>query len=114
MGVISAFIGFYSFKGIKSIQIKFVKNTNTGLSMAAFTGAWLALFIPALACTVELWFAGTFPLIQGLLFMGLYHAVIGVVAEGAITAIVVTTIAAHRSDLFAFAKDYKLKGVAST
>jgi cobalt/nickel transport system permease protein len=111
MGVISSFVGFYSFKAIKAVKIKRFTDSFTGLTTAAFVGAWLGLFTSALVCAVELWFAGTFPLVQGLIFMGVYHAVIGIVAEGFITAIVVVTIATHRSDLFAFAKDYVPRGV---
>lgn len=114
MGVISAFVGFYAFKAINSIKIGPMKLDYSRLSIAAFTGAWLSLFVSALICAVELWFAGTFPLIQGMVFMGVYHAVIGIVAEGFITAIAVVTIATYRADLFAFAEDLMPRGVPST
>ncbi|UCH88734.1 MAG: cobalt transporter CbiM [Thermoplasmata archaeon] len=113
MGVISSFVGYYSFKAIKSIKIKPMKDSNTHLMIAAFIGAWLAIFIPAIACAVELWLAGTFPLIQGLLLMGIYHAVIGIVAEGFITATVVVTIATYRSDIFSDKKDRTLDQAVS-
>jgi ABC-type Co2+ transport system permease subunit len=45
--------------------------------------------------------------------MGLYHAIIGIIAEGFITAIVVVTIATHRSDLFAFGEDIVPEGVST-
>jgi cobalt/nickel transport system permease protein len=113
MGVVSSFVGFYTFKAVNSIKIGGMSDEKTRLSIAAFSGAWLGLFISAVVCAVQLWLAGTFPLVQGLVLMGLYHAVIGVVAEGLITAIVVVTIAQHRSDLFAFSEHAVPKGVPS-
>jgi len=92
MGVLSSFIGFYSFKGMK----KFIKDVP-----AVFIAAFLSIFIPSLACAIELWFAGTFPLIAGLYFMGIYHAVIGVIGEGIISSIVFVAIKGVRPDLIA-------------
>jgi len=92
MGVLGSFIGFYSFKGLKSI-ISDVP--------AVFIAAFLSIFIGALVCAIELWFAGTFPLIAGLYFMGIYHAVIGVVGEGLISSIVYVAIKGVRPDLIA-------------
>jgi cobalt/nickel transport system permease protein len=100
MGVIASFVGFYSFKAITAIKFKPGPVGRTHFAAAAFTGAWLAMFASAVFTAFELWLAGTFPLVQGLILMGLYHAVIGLVAEGVITSIVVVTLATHRSDLF--------------
>jgi len=105
MGIVSSFVGFYSFRAIKSIIYKPISKGNSGLSIAAFAGAWLSLFVSAAICAVELYFAGTFALVEGLVFMCLYHAVIGIVAEGFITAIAVSTIAFYRSNLFSLEND---------
>lgn len=90
MGVIGGFVGYYSFQAI----IRIIKNTYFSAAVAA----WLACFIPALACAVEMAIAGTFPLVPGLVAMGLYHAIIGVI-EGIVTAVVIYLLAMARPDL---------------
>jgi len=83
MGVISSFLGYYTYLALRG---------RVGVAGASLAGAWLGLVAAALATALELAIAGTFPLREGLLFMGMYHAVIGLVAEGALTALVVTTV----------------------
>jgi len=90
MGVIGGFVGFYSFHGL----VILTRNQNVSL----FLAAWLACFIPALAAAVEMYFAGTFPLVPGLISMGLYHAAIGLI-EGFITVAAVNLIATARPDI---------------
>jgi hypothetical protein len=91
MGVIGGFVGFYSFRGFMAVT--------RSVSIAAFAAAWLACLVPALAGAVELYLAGTFPLRAGLIAMGLYHAVIGVI-EGFVTVVAIRLIMAARPDLF--------------
>jgi cobalt/nickel transport system permease protein len=83
MGVIGPFIGFYSFK---------IMEKKIGIRAAAFLGAWLGTFVPAIAVAVELALANTFPLMQGMLFIGAYHALIGLLIEGIITSVVVCSV----------------------
>ncbi|MFA4859770.1 cobalt transporter CbiM [Methanoregula sp.] len=90
MGVIGGFVGFYSFKGIMGIT--------RSMPVSAFIAAWLACLIPALACAVEMYFAGTFPLREGLIAMGLYHAIIGII-EGLVTVAAIYLITSARPDL---------------
>ncbi len=90
MGVIGGFVGYYSFQGI----LKIVKNPYLSSAVAA----WLACLIPALACAVEMSIAGTFPLVPGLVAMGIYHAIIGVI-EGIVTAVIIYVLAMARPDL---------------
>jgi cobalt/nickel transport system permease protein len=90
MGVIGGFVGYYGYQGFKGIS----KNTYLSAGIAA----WLACFVSALACAVEMAIAGTFPLVPGLIAMGTYHAAIGVI-EGVITALVIYLIATSRPDL---------------
>ncbi|MCL2688013.1 MAG: cobalt transporter CbiM [Methanobrevibacter sp.] len=92
MGVLASFIGFYSFKGLKS----YIKDIPS-----VFVASFLSLLIPALVIAIQLWFAGSFPLIEGLLLMGTYHVIIGVVAEGLISTIVYGSIKKMRPDLIA-------------
>lgn len=90
MGVIGGFVGFYTFKGMMRIT----KN----MSVSAFLAAWLACVIPALAASIEMFIAGTFPLVEGMMAMGLYHALIGII-EGIVTIAVIYLIANVRPDL---------------
>ncbi|MBC7085942.1 MAG: cobalt transporter CbiM [Methanomethylovorans sp.] len=91
MGVISGFVGYYTFAALM--------NHKLSLQISSFIGAWLGLLVSALACAVQMYFAGTFPLIPGLVAMGTYHFIIGLVGEGLITAVVLTAIAKSRPDL---------------
>jgi cobalt/nickel transport system permease protein len=90
MGVIGGFVGFYSFRALTGVA--------RNRTIAIFLAAWLACFIPALAAAVEMYLAGTFPLVPGLISMGLYHAAIGLI-EGFITVFAVNLIAAARPDV---------------
>ena len=84
MGVIGGFVGFYTFKGLMA--------ATKSMPVAGFVAAWLACVIPSLACAVEMFIAGTFPLKEGLIAMGLYHAAIGVI-EGIVTVAAIYLIA---------------------
>lgn len=90
MGLIGGFVGYYSFQACKA--------TISNIYVSAGIAAWLACLIPAIACAVEMTIAGTFPLVPGLIAMGLYHAIIGVI-EGIITAAIIYLIAKSRPDL---------------
>ncbi|WP_406660518.1 cobalt transporter CbiM [Methanolobus sp. ZRKC3] len=91
MGVISGFVGYYSFVALRKI--------NLGIKSASFIGAWLGLLVSALATSLEMSIAGTFPLVEGLVAMGTFHLIIGLVGEGLITAIAITAIHRSRPDL---------------
>jgi cobalt/nickel transport system permease protein len=90
MGVIGGFTGFYSFRGLMGIT--------RSMPVSAFLAAWLACLIPALAAALEMYVAGTFPLEAGLVAMGIYHAIIGIV-EGIVTVGVIYLIMNVRPDL---------------
>jgi cobalt/nickel transport system permease protein len=90
MGIISGFVGYYTYAALRK---------STGTSIAAFGGAWLGLFISAIACAIQMWVAGTFPLVPGLMAMGTYHLIIGFIGEGLITSVVITAISKSRPDL---------------
>lgn len=99
MGVIGGFVGYYSYRGV----CMGIKNPYP----AAFIAGWLSLFVAAIITAVEMAIAGTFPLEIGLVTMGLYHAVIGVI-EGGITAVALYLIFTARPDLLS-----ETKGVSS-
>ena len=63
------------------------------MNVSAFAAAWFACLIPALAAAVEMYLAGTFPLREGLIAMGLYHALIGFI-EGFVTVVAIRLIMA--------------------
>lgn len=90
MGVVSGFIGYYTYS---------ILRRSLSANIAAFVGAWLGLFSSAIACTVQLWLAGTFPLVPGLITMGTYHLIIGFIGEGLITSVAIAAIAKSRPDL---------------
>ena len=90
MGVLGGFFGFYTYQS--------VNNLFHNRFCAAFTAGWISLFIPAIVCAVELAVAGTLPLTFGLVTMGIYHAVIGII-EGGITAFALSLIFHARPDI---------------
>jgi len=98
MGVIGGFVGFYTFRGLMSVT--------RNVSISGFAAAWLACLIPALACAFEMYFAGTFPLREGLIAMGLYHAVIGII-EGFVTVVAIRFIVDARPDIVDFTIEAK-------
>ncbi|QHN08346.1 cobalt transporter CbiM [Methanothermobacter sp. THM-2] len=91
MGIIGGFTGYYLFRALRG----------AGEIPAVAVAAWASIFLAAIACAIEMWIAGTFPLVQGLWMMGLYHAVIGLI-EAAITVVVVLAIENSRPDLYSF------------
>jgi cobalt/nickel transport system permease protein len=95
MGVIGGFVGYYSFKGLMA--------GTSSLKVSGFIAAWLACFIPAVVTAAEMYLAGTFPLVPGLVAMGLYHALIGVI-EGGITVVALHLIISARPDIVSFQK----------
>ena len=91
MGVISGFVGYYTFSALMKSRLS--------LQISSFVGAWLGLLVSALVCAVQMYLAGTFPLVPGLAAMGTYHFIIGLIGEGLITAVAITAIASSRPDL---------------
>ena len=90
MGVLGGFFGFYTYQS--------VNNVFRNRFCAAFIAGWVSLFIPAIVCAVELAVAGTLPLTFGLITMGVYHAVIGII-EGGVTAFALSLIIHARPDI---------------
>lgn len=91
MGVVSGFVGYYTFVALM--------NSKLNLKVSSFVGAWLGLLVSALVCAVQMYLAGTFPLVPGLIAMGTYHFIIGLIGEGLITAVALSAIASSRPDL---------------
>ncbi len=91
MGVISGFVGYYLFVALKK--------SNMSTTISAFVGAWVGLFVSSIVCAVQMYIAGTFPLVPGMMAMGLYHLIIGFIGEGLITAVVIAAIQKARPDI---------------
>lgn len=91
MGVIAGFTGFYIYKLAKPL------GKIPRALIGGFFAGLLSLVVASAAVAVETWFAGTFPLVEGLTFMTLYHAVVGVV-EGIITMVGCVLLMVLRSE----------------
>lgn len=78
IGVISGFTGFYVYKFAKPLGKK--ARTIVG----GFFAGLLSVLFASVAVSLEMWLSGTFPLAEGILFMSLYSALVGV-AEGIMT-----------------------------
>lgn len=92
MGIIGGCVGLYSFKALRK---------PIGKVPAIAVASWLSIFIASEAVAVEMWLAGTFPLGAGLMFMGLYHSVIGII-EAILTVVVILALEKLRPDLLAW------------
>lgn len=98
MGIVGGVVGLYSFKALRK---------PVGKIPAIFIASWLSIFLGAELVAVELWIAGTFPLGAGLILMGSYHAVIGII-EGILTVVVILALERTRPDLLAW---NRIKGI---
>jgi len=89
MGVIGGFIGYYGYRGLKRVF--------GNPYPVAFVAAWLSMFVGRSRARRD-GPGRNVPLGLGLVSMGLYHAVIGVI-EGAITAMALYLIVTARPDI---------------
>jgi len=90
MGLVSCWSGYYTYRWLEG---------RLGTVKASFAGAWVGLFLSAIVATFQIYLAGAFPLMEALVVMGTFHAIIGFVGEGFITAIVVKSIMVSRPDI---------------
>lgn len=101
MGIIGGFVGLFTFKALRKAIGKYP---------AIGIASWLAIFIAAEAVAVEMWLAGTFPLVQGLAAMGIYHAFIGII-EAVLTVVVIMALEKVRPDLLAWNRNKKVEEI---
>ena len=101
MGIIGGFTGLYVFKALRK---------PIGKYPAIAIASWLSIFLAAEAVAVEMWLAGTFPLGAGLIFMGLYHAFIGII-EAVLTVVVIMALEKLRPDLLAWNRKRRAENV---
>jgi cobalt/nickel transport system permease protein len=93
LAVISPFLGYAVFRAMRRIS-----SSPAAMAFAAFTAAWIAVFVSALAAGVQIWLSGRASLLVVGGAMGFWHALIGI-GEGLITAGLVTYVYAKRPDL---------------
>ncbi|MCK4937146.1 MAG: cobalt transporter CbiM [Methanosarcinales archaeon] len=90
MGLVSCWSGYYTYRWLEG---------KLGTVSASFAGAWLGLVLSAITATLQIFLAGAFPLLEALVVMVTFHAVIGLIGEGFITATVVKFILVSRPDI---------------
>ena len=94
MGVMTAFTGFFVYRGVKSV----LGNGNRALMVAGFVAGWLSVMVGAVATALELAASGTSPLEVALPAMAGVHALIGI-GEGLITVAALAFVSSTRPDL---------------
>jgi cobalt/nickel transport system permease protein len=94
MGIIAVFSSYYIYKGIDTL----FKHRKVAFLAGAGIGAWFSVVLAALACAAELSISDTSPWALAIAAMGGAYMLIGV-AEGLITAAVLSLIMATRADL---------------
>lgn len=92
MAIVGGFVGYYGFASLKD---------KIGKYPSIFIAAWAGCFIAALVAALEMALSGTFPLVEGLMFMGGYHAMIGFI-EAIITVVIIMGLEKVRPDLLAY------------
>ena len=76
-------------------------------ALAAFFAGWVSMMLSAAACALQLGISGAIPLRVGLPAMSGYHALIGI-AEGGLTAGVLSFLARVRPDLLEARRELRL------
>ena len=90
MGLVSCWSGYYTYRWLEG---------RLGTLSASFAGAWLGLVLSSITATMQIYLAGAFPLVEALVVMVTFHAIIGIIGEGFITATVVKFILSSRPDI---------------
>lgn len=96
MGIIATFSAYYVYRLVTG----FVGENKRGLLLGGLIGAWISVFLAAMACAIELWVSGISPAQVAIPAMAGWHALIGI-GEGLITTGVLSLILATRRDLVA-------------
>ena len=90
MGLVSCWSGYYTYRWLEG---------RLGTLSASFAGAWLGLVLSSITATMQIYLGGAFPLVEALVVMVTFHAIIGIIGEGFITATVVKFILSSRPDI---------------
>ncbi len=106
LGVIGPFVGWWVYS-----LITHTRESGALRAFAAFFAAWISLVLAALFAAVLIWVSGGAPLLAVAGSMGSWHAVIGL-GEGAITAGLISYLAATRPDLLSMKGEARPKAAA--
>lgn len=101
IGAVTVFSGYIVFKLLGGIQA-----TGRRLAIAGFLAGWFSLVLSSACAAFELALSGTIALRVGLPAMTGYHAIIGV-AEGGLTAGILSFLARVRPDLVSARARYR-------
>ena len=102
IGAITCFSGYAVFQVLSGPQAR-----GRRLAVAAFLAAWTSMLLSAAGCALELGLSGAIPMRVGIPAMGGYHALIGL-AEGGLTAGVLSFLARARPDLLESRREVRL------
>ncbi|MCZ6601983.1 MAG: energy-coupling factor ABC transporter permease [Planctomycetota bacterium] len=94
LAIIASLVG-WSVHGLAS---RFPGGMGWRRTIAPFVAGWMSVVIPSLAAALEIGLSGTIPLKEGLILVGAYHMLIGVL-EGIITVGVLRYLAHNRPDI---------------
>ncbi len=94
MGIVASFSGYYLYRLVTLI----LGDSRRGKLVGSFAGAWVSVFLAAIACAIELAVSGASPMGVVLSAMAGLHALIGI-GEGLITGAVLSLVLATRADL---------------
>ncbi len=101
MGIVASFTGYYMFLFLRRLTGK--------LYASIFISSWISIIVAAITVAIILGVAGTFPLKLGIMYMGIYHTVIGIVAEGAISTLIIRFISRVKPDVLSVAVSREVK-----
>jgi len=105
MGIVGSFASY----GVYRLVIGLLGQSRKSRSIGGFAGAWLAVFLAAVACALELVFSGVSPMKIVLPAMAGIHALSGI-AEGLITMAVLSVVMATRADLMGLPQVEPVRG----
>ena len=96
MGIVACFSSYYIYRLI----IRLLGENRRGILLGGVIGAWVSVFLAAIACGIEFWVSGTAPAQVAIPAMASWYALIGI-GEGLITMGVLSLVLATRKDLIA-------------
>jgi cobalt/nickel transport system permease protein len=107
MGICGGFVGYFTWKALyKPYMGSDGILTGSGILSKWWSigvASWLAIFLSAILAALEIGLANFFPIRLGLLWMGSYYAVIGII-EAIVTVIVISSLEKVRPDLLGWNK----------
>ncbi|MCZ6688452.1 MAG: energy-coupling factor ABC transporter permease [Planctomycetota bacterium] len=94
LAIIASLVGW----SVHGLANRVGSGTGWRRTVAPFVAGWMSVVVPSLAAALEIGLSGTIPLKEGLILVGAYHMLIGVL-EGIITVSVLRYLAHNRPDI---------------